>query len=112
MFQLNTVIGRITQPEIKSSQKGNTVLTFGVAVSESKDHTEWYNCTIVGSFADTMKTKLAKGQTVFVTLKQKSNKGNDGKTYITHWVQDLRIVGSSSSAPTNNAGSTDDDCPF
>lgn len=123
MFQKVILLGRISEPKVASSNAGNTIVSFGLATQSSKDSpTEWFNCSLIGKFADAMNGKLTKGQLVFVEARASSNKGNDGKTYTTYFVDTLRIcsgVSGVNEAGANTAqaaqpqnGTFNDDVPF
>lgn len=105
MFQKLTIVGRITQPEIKANAKGTMFIKMGIATQSSKDaDTVWFNVILSGKFAEVMSSRLQKGQTVFCEAHATQNKGNDGQTYTNWFVDTLRIVndGSNTSANAHN----------
>lgn len=119
MYQKITLIGRITEPKRASSKAGNTVLSFGLAVQPNKEaKTEWFNCSVVGKFADTMSNIAEKGQLVFVEAQASTSEGTDGRKYTTHFIQTMRVLSSSSNGSNANNGNSqshpsgDFDAPF
>lgn len=119
MHQETLLIGRIAQPEIRTAKSGATVLSFGLATTSGNGEsqtTEWFNCSIVGKFADTMKDKLQKGQLVFAKTHASTSKGNNGVSYTTHFVDTLRILansqGSAAQAASAQAEQNYGEIPF
>ena len=112
MYQKVILIGRTTEIKKATSQAGNTVVSFGLAVQPSKDSkTEWFNCSLVGKFADTIANILNKGQLVFVEAQASTSEGSDGKKYTTYFVSTLRILND----PNHQNGNTSpsgEDAPF
>ena len=75
MSNINRVIlsGNLTRdPELKVTQSGTSVLSFGIAVSDRKNasgeaHTNFFECTVWGKYGETMERHLQKGQKVTVS---------------------------------------------
>ena len=64
-----------------------------------------------GKFADALNGKLNKGQLVFVQAHASTNKGTDGKVYVTYFVDTLRICGGNGNGGSN-ATEEGDNFPF
>ena len=63
--------GNLTRdPELRVTKGGTSVLRFGIAVGErggdGKEHTNFFDCTIFGKYAEVMRQYLGKGQKVAV----------------------------------------------
>lgn len=62
--------GNLTrEPELKMTQGGTAVLTFGIAVNGKKggqDYTNFFDCVVFGNYAAAMQQHLAKGQKVAI----------------------------------------------
>ena len=65
------IIGNVTaQPELKATQSGNKVCSFGVAVNERRggeDSTTFFRVSAWNKLAETCMTYLSKGKKVMVT---------------------------------------------
>lgn len=72
MANLNQFIasGNITrEPETQVTKSGVTVLKFGLAVNEKRgehEHTNFFDCTIFGGYAEAIAPYLSKGQKVAI----------------------------------------------
>lgn len=110
MYQKVILVGRTTETKRATSQAGNTVLSFGLAVQPSKDSkTEWFNVSIVGKFADTMSSILNKGQLVFVEAQASTSEGKNGRKYTTYFASTVRVLNDPNHS---NASPSGEDAPF
>ena len=125
---LNNVVlvGRLTKDiEIRKTQNGKSVTSFTLAVQESKDETEFLDCTAWGNTADLMGTYLHKGSMVGVKgrLSKRSYEDTTGrKVYVTEViVERVAFLDSKNSnqdsrndieVPTQSIELTADDLPF
>lgn len=79
------VIGRLARdPETKMSKAGKAICSFSIPVSEKRgeqEHTEWFRVKAFGRTAELCQQYLAKGRTVFVEGKLRTEKftGQDGQ---------------------------------
>lgn len=84
MSYINKVLltGNLTRdPELKVTQGGTQVLTFGIGVNEKrggKDHPNFFECVVFGKYAEAMKPYLQKGQKVAI----------EGQLSYSSWEQD------------------------
>lgn len=93
MSSLNKVqlIGNLGKdPEIRHMQSGDKVASFSVAcgekwkdktTGETKEKTEWINCSVFGKLAEVIERYISKGSKIYVegSLQTRKWKGNDGK---------------------------------
>ena len=66
---LNKVIvnGRLTvHPELKQTQSGVPVCTFGLAIQRDKDHTEFFDCVAWKNTAEFVSKYFAKGDGILI----------------------------------------------
>ena len=72
MSCINRVLlsGNLTrEPDLKMTQGGTPVLTFGIAVNSKRgeqEHTNFFDCVVFGSYASVMQPYLSKGQRVAI----------------------------------------------
>jgi len=111
MYQKIILVGRTTEIKETTSQAGNKVVSFGLAVQPNMNSkTEWFNCSIIGKFAETMAPILGKGQLVFVEAQASTNEGSDGRKYTTYFVSTLRVLNDPNYS--GNASPQGEDAPF
>lgn len=85
-------------PELRSTQGGDNVLGFTVAVDQGKDRNgqkrpaKWFDCSIWGKRADALQPYLAKGMKVSLTGRV-SARAHDGKAYLQISVDQLTMQG-------------------
>jgi|SRR5690625_926294 len=104
MFHKISALGRISQPEVRVNQSGNTFLRFGLAVNKKvrgQEATHWHNCIVSGRLAETMAPMLQSGMTLFVEGEPSIRKDADGKEWHNVFVNTLRIA---SQPQQQNAG--------
>lgn len=100
-------IGRLgSNPEMRTTQSGDTMATFSIAVSEKwndkqgnrQEKTEWVNIQAFGKLAEIMGQYLTKGSQVFISGKFQSRKftGQDGveRTAVSILAKDMQMLGS------------------
>lgn len=126
MYSLNraTVLGNVTRdPELKQTQSGQSVCSFGVATNRSwtdasgakQEASEFHNVVAWGKLAEICGQYLAKGRKVYVEgrLQTRDWEGQDGvRRYRTEIVADNMILldragsggGSGSGAPAPFGG--------
>ncbi|MEI7834717.1 MAG: single-stranded DNA-binding protein, partial [bacterium] len=76
-----TVCGNITRdPELRYTQTGKPVTSFGVADNRSKDKTIFFDCSAFDDMAERIVKYFKKGKPIFVsgTLDQRTYTGKDG----------------------------------
>ena len=76
-----TIVGRLTaNPELKTSQAGNSYVRFGLAVSHGKDDTSFINCTAFGKTSENISKYVSKGHRLGISgyLKQNRWQTNSG----------------------------------
>jgi len=65
-----TLIGNVGKdPEMKTSQKGESIASFSVAITDGfgdNQKTEWYNCTAFGKSAENIEKFVKKGSKVAI----------------------------------------------
>lgn len=62
-----TLMGRLTsEPELKRTQSGKTMLSFTLAVSRQKDNTDFIRCTAWGKSAEFIQKYFTKGSMIAV----------------------------------------------
>jgi len=70
-MQIITISGNLGRdPEMRSTQGGDTVLSFSVGVQNGfgrDSGSNWYRCSVWGKRADSLNSIMRKGQRVFVT---------------------------------------------
>ena len=82
MYQKLVAYGRLGKsPEKVTTQNGNIIAKFSLAVTEKRkqdanyvDHTEWFNCIAFGKTAEFITSYIQKGQLVFIEAVQNTNK--------------------------------------
>ena len=91
---MNIVIltGRLGKDiELKQTQTGKSVVSFSLAVTRSKEETDWINCVAWNQTAELMYQYLGKGSLIGVEgrIQTRNYEGRDGrKVYITEVVVD------------------------
>lgn len=100
-------IGRLgDNPQMRTTQTGETMATFSIAVSEQwndkqgnrQEKTEWVNIQAFGKLAEIMGQYLQKGSQVFISGKLQSRKytGQDGveRTAVSILANQMQMLGS------------------
>jgi len=99
-------IGRLgDNPQMRTTQSGDTMATFSIAVSEKwndkqgnrQEKTEWVNIQAFGKLAEIMGQYLTKGSQVFISGKFQSRKftGQDGveRTAVSILANQMQMLG-------------------
>lgn len=99
-------IGRLgDNPQMRTTQSGDAMATFSIAVSEKwndkqgnrQEKTEWVNIQAFGKLAEIMGQYLTKGSQVFISGKFQSRKftGQDGveRTAVSILAKDMQMLG-------------------
>lgn len=105
MFHKLTMLGRISQPEIRSNQAGKTFIRFGLAVNKKvrgQEETTWHNCIVSGGLAESMAPILQSGMTLFIEGEPSVRKDESGREWHNVFVNTLRIA--SQPSQQQNAG--------
>jgi single-strand DNA-binding protein len=99
------VVGNVGKSETKTTQAGETILSFSVAANEvwydsntkeKRERVEWINCVMFGKRAASVAQYVTKGKQVYVEGRQQTRKWEkDGNThYRTECiVNDLQLLG-------------------
>ena len=120
-----TIAGNIGRgAEIRTTQGGDKVTGFSVAVSDRQKNTTWFDCSLWGKRGESLAQYLTKGNKVAVTG-ELTTREHEGKTYLGCRVSELTLLGSNSSnprdaysnasqggAPAGGADLDDDSIPF
>lgn len=112
-YSKTELIGRlVADPEIKTysnNSGGGTLANFRLAVSTSKDKTEFYNCTAFGKLSEIVQKYTAKGSQVHVSGTFESNQYqkdvNGTPVNMVAWnlvVRDFHLLGKREDNPANN----------
>jgi single-strand DNA-binding protein len=92
-----TIVGRLGRnPELRSNARGKSVANYSVAVTETytKDgekfeQTDWYSISSVAGQAEADAKYLKKGSLVMIHGKPKFNQGDDGKSYLNIYAEEV-----------------------
>jgi single-strand DNA-binding protein len=124
-----TAAGRLGKDgELRSTQQGDKVLSFSVAVNVRKDQTAWVNCAIWGDRAEKLAPYLVKGTAVSIighgSVRQYESNGKAGASLECR-VSELTLLGGGKSddtptdreqkrggGPARPAQDLDDEIPF
>lgn len=135
--ELNLIIvsGRLTRdPDIRMTQKGSTVCSFGIANNRSyldpssnewKEEVSYISVTAFGMLADRLKDKIKKGTPVIIEGRLVMNEftGKDGqqrrelrinanRVQVVPAVASTQEAGTSASSEENATEVVEDDVPF
>lgn len=126
-YNQSQVIGYLgADPEDRSKEGGNTVVTFSVATTEKwkgkdgqvKESTDWHDIAVFGPLAETCAKYLKKGSQVLVVGKLRYRRWEkDGQTHKSASIHGSRVNFLSSSpraeeVPTDSTPAGEDDLPF
>lgn len=96
---MNSIIlqGRLTtEPELRTTPNGKTVMSFNLAVRRDQESTDFIPCTAFGKTAETIDTWCTKGGRLTVSGQLRIDKWTDKdginryKTYV--WVNGIDII--------------------
>lgn len=113
------ISGNLTRdPELRQTQGGTNVLSFGVAVNDRRkngqtgqweDYANFVDCTVFGARADSLSKILAKGMKVIVNGKLHYRSWEDGngqkRSKLEVTVNDLDFMGRSGKSEGHSRGS-------
>lgn len=92
--------------ELRSTQSGDKVLSFPLAVDNGKDQqgnkrpATWYDCSVWGKRAESLASYIHKGDKL--TLEGRPTaRAHDGKAYLGLSVSELTFMGGNSQGQTN-----------
>ena len=113
--------------ETRSTQNGDTVTSFNVAVEDRQGKekgTMWFTCSLWGNRGDKLRPYLTKGSKVSVAG-ELGLREHEGKTYLQIRVDQVTLMGGGErreepprdyapdqKAPAGRAGDMDDEIPF
>jgi len=93
-----TIAGNIGRDaEVRTTQGGDKVAGFPVAVSDRQKNTTWFDCSLWGKRGESLAQYLKKGSKVAVTG-ELTTREHEGKTYLGCRVSELTLLGSNSSS--------------
>lgn len=109
------IIGNVGNIETRTTNTGDVVCNFSVAVNEKyndKETTEWFRCIAWNKTAQLIEDYLRKGSKVFIEGKQRTNswEDKDGNKRESKevFVQNIKFLSSKNSTDNNPP----DDVPF
>ena len=126
-MSINKVIitGNLTrEPELRRTQGGMAILSFGVAVNDRRrnqetgeweDYANFVDCTMFGNRAESLSNHLSKGTKVAIEGKLRwSQWERDGqkRSKLEVIVDELEFMSSRDRQLDAQADTYDDDCPF
>ena len=126
-MSINKVIitGNLTrEPELRRTQGGMAILTFGVAVNDRRrdqqtgeweDYANFVDCTMFGNRAESLSNHLSKGTKVAIEGKLRwSQWEREGqkRSKLEVIVDELEFMSSRDRQLDAQADTYDDDCPF
>jgi len=120
-----TIAGTIGRDaEIRTTQNGDKVAGFSVAVSNGKDkngewrESTWFDCSLWGKRADSLGPHIRKGGKVAISGRV-SARAHDGKAYLQVMVNEIDLLGGGEKRDDKPAGGApaggmvlDDEVPF
>lgn len=108
----------------RTTQGGEKVTSFSVAVSETKDKTTWFNCSFWGDRGEKVAPYITKGSKLAATGRV-SAREHEGKAYLEVSVHHVTLMGSKADRegetpktgiqgpqPQYGSGVEDDEIPF
>lgn len=112
-MQLLVIAGNVGKGgELRTTQSGDKVLGFSLAVDNGKDRNgnkrpaTWYDCSLWGKRAEALAPHIRKGDKLTLTGRP-SARAHDGKAYLGISVNDLTFQGGKPDnhrSPTENPG--------
>lgn len=111
-----TIAGNVGKDaEVRHTQSGDAVAGFSVAVSEGKDKTTWFNCSLWGDRAAKLAPFITKGAKITVSGAV-SARSHDGKAYLEVRVSQVTFQSSRNDQQRDSYGAgghaIDDEIPF
>lgn len=100
-----TLVGRLGQdPELKTSNSGNSFAKFSIATNDGfgdNKKTNWHNCTAFGKAAEIISQYIKKGNEIAVSGSIDYNSHED-KTYTSILVSDFTFLGNKVESPNES----------
>ena len=136
------ITGNLTrEPELRKTQGGMAILSFGIAVNDRRknpqsgqweDYANFIDCTMFGARAESLANYLAKGKKIAVDGKLRysswEDKQGNKRSKLEVIAEDIELLGSREDKPSGKSygrgepqqvqaeiiepGIYDDDCPF
>lgn len=122
-MQQLTIAGNVgRQPELRTTQGGDNVLGFSIAVDNGKDSSgnkrppTWFDCAVWGKRATSLQPHIRKGSKLVLSGRPTA-RAHEGKAYMGISVDQISFMGDSDQAqqsPQQSPASSgyDDDLPF
>ena len=113
-MQILTIAGNVGKdPELRTTQSGDNVLGFSVAVDQGKDSqgnkrpAAWYDCSLWGKRATALQPYIAKGMKVTISGRP-TCRAHDGKAYMGVSINEITLQGGGNANQQhgNSSGST------
>lgn len=102
-----TIAGRVGKDAaVRSTQAGDRVAGFSVAVSEGKDRTTWFSCSLWGDRADKLAQYIRKGDPITVSGSV-SARVHDGNAYLEVRVGQVTLQSSRQGGERRDDGNRD-----
>lgn len=109
-MQLLTIAGNVGKdPVLRTTQGGDPVLGFSMAVDNGKDaqgnkrESTWYDCAIFGKRATALQNHISNGSKLVLTGRP-TVRVHDGKAYLGISVNELTFMGGGSDRGQSDAG--------
>ena len=113
-MQVLTIAGNVGKDAVKrTTQGGDDVLSFSVAVNNGKDKegnnrpATWFDCSLWGKRASSLEPHIRKGDKIAVTGRP-TTRAHEGKAYLGLTVDQLTFQGSSARDGGSYGGGGDD----
>ena len=112
-----TIAGNVGKAaDIRTTQNGDKIASFSVAVSDRNKNTTWFDCGIWGKRGEALAQYLTKGAKVTV-CGELSTREHEGKTYLSVRVDQITLQGGKPGGLSEQQGtptrySEDSDIPF
>lgn len=107
LVKMITVAGNVGRDaELRSTQSGEKVLGFSVAVEErggQEKRTLWFDCSVWGKRGEALERHIRKGDKITVAG-EFSTREHDGKTYLTVRASEVTLQGGGQSAGSDRTG--------
>lgn len=122
-MQILTIAGNVgKEPELRTTQGGDPVLGFSVAVDQGKDtngnkrQSAWFDCSIWGKRATALQPYINKGSKLTLSGRPTA-RAHDGKAYLGLTVYEVTLQGGNTGVNANQQHGNptpdlDDDLPF
>ena len=96
-MKMITIAGTVGKDaELKQTQSGDSVTSFGVAVNDRKKETTWFDVTVWGKRAEALAQYITKGSKITV-MGDLQTREHNGKTYLQVSALDVALQGGNQS---------------